>query len=445
MNKKMFGVVFISLILVIPLQVVVGVSLSGRARDSAIDVDPADYLDVIDMIHHINESLLSYYLEGLVDIGPRFVGSENCSEAALFLYYEFRKLGLDVQIEPWKFPRYSCQNVVATLEGTDKSSDAVVVVCAHYDTISQPKPYDRSPGALDDGTGVAAMLAIANICSHYSFNHTIRFAAVSGEEVGTFGSYADAKKAYEGNENIIAVLNIDTIGYANTTSTGKLLSSFAKDSSKWIISTANQVAEKYAEQLDITVENPLYYPADHDSYCDFGYCGVMFVQPLIDECHWIHTANDTLDKVNMSYFVKASKLLLATTVELALKPIDIQVRIVTPYEECIYITDRVVFPLIGFNLYRFGFRAMTYLLGKPIVRVNISTEEEIKSVHFGVDGFVLHIDHEPPYEWKIQRTLYSFFPLVGIHTLNVCVCTESGKNAYDEMDIFVLRPLLYRP
>jgi len=54
---------------------------------------------------------------------------------------------------------------------------------------------------------------------------------------------------------------------------------------------------------------------------------------------------------------------------------------------------------------------------------------------------LLHIDRDPPYEWKIQRTIYSFFPLMGIHTLDVCVSTESGKNAYDEMDIFVLRPL----
>lgn len=150
--KQQLKLFLVILMVVIPFQVAVGTSTCQISGDSKMELKTADYVDVIDMINQVNESLLSYYLEDLVEIGPWFVGSENCSEAALYLYYEFRKLGLDVQIEPWKFPRCSCQNVVATLKGTDRSSDAVVVVCAHYDTISHPKPYGISPGALDDVT-----------------------------------------------------------------------------------------------------------------------------------------------------------------------------------------------------------------------------------------------------------------------------------------------------
>ena len=67
--------------------------------------------------------------------------------------------------------------------GKNISSEAIYVVSAHYDCS------EGSMGANDDGSGVAGMLAIADILSKYSFNHTIQFIAFSGEEVGTLGSF----------------------------------------------------------------------------------------------------------------------------------------------------------------------------------------------------------------------------------------------------------------
>jgi len=446
MDKKIIGVVLVSMMIIIPIQSVLGTSQYQILSDGKRSTSTAGYVDIISMIDQVNETLLSYYLEGLVEIGPRFTGSENCSEAAFYLYYEFRKLGLDVNIEPWRYVKYSCQNVVATHYGADTSSDAVYVICAHYDTISYPEPNDRSPGANDDGSGVAAMLAIAKICSQYSFNHTIRFVALSGEEVGTFGSHADVKKAYEKNENIIAVLNIDGVGYANSTNDGKILRVLAKDRSKWIVSFSEQIAYKYKDYIDLNVQHTLYYPSDQDPYYDYGYEGVHYVQKItVDQIPWIHTPEDTLDKINYTYLMKVTKLLLAITAELANKPIDVQIRIVTPYEGSLYLFDRFVLQLPNFNLYTIGLRGMTYLLGTTVVSVNISTGEEVDAVYFGIDSNRWHVCSEPPYEWRIQRTNYSLlFPLIGKHTLNVCVTTNSGKYAYDEMDIFVLLPLIYK-
>ena len=62
----------------------VGTATCQISGDSKMDLKTAGYVAVIDMIRQVNESLLSYYLEELVEIGPRFVGSENCSEAALY-------------------------------------------------------------------------------------------------------------------------------------------------------------------------------------------------------------------------------------------------------------------------------------------------------------------------------------------------------------------------
>ena len=45
---------------------------------------------------------------------------------------------------------------------------------------------------------------------------------------------------------------------------------------------------------------------------------------------------------------------------------------------------------------------------------------------------------EPPYEWKIQRPVWSILPLIGKHKISVYVWTTDGKVAYDEMDIFII-------
>jgi len=393
-------------------------------------------LNITDLINIVNESILQYYLEKFVSFGPKDTGSENCTKTAEWIKQEFEYLGLYTYFDDWKLNKARDRNVISIKNGSDLTSDAVILICAHYDTIG------NSPGANDDGTGIAAMLAIANITRNYSFNNTIRFTALSGEEIGTFGSLADAQRAYKQDENIIAVLNIDTVGYANTTQDGKYILMSTPERAEWITLFSDQIAKKYEEQVGIIVQYiPNYRGSDHQAYIDYGYDGVGYVQPNPDQYHWMHTPEDTIDKINFSYFVKVTKLVLATAVELACKPIDVQIRLITPYEGYIYLAKYPIFRLPGFNLLRYGLRGMTYIIGKGLAKVNITTDEEIQYVIFVIDGDIWWIIREPPYEWTIQATPYSFFPIRGKHTLQVGVLTSSGKTAYDEMDIFVIKLL----
>ena len=127
----------------------------------------------------------------------------------------FTRWGLSVEFHNWTFDDFTDRNVVATLPGTDTSSNAIFIFCAHHDTVA------ISPGADDDGSGVAAVLATAKILSQYSFNYTIRFITFSGEEDGLYGSYMYAHNASQRGDNIVAVIDADMIGYANTTEGGR--------------------------------------------------------------------------------------------------------------------------------------------------------------------------------------------------------------------------------
>ena len=84
------------------------------------------------MINKINESILYNYIEQLTDIGPRYTGSENCKIAAKYINDEFENIGLYSFIQPWKYLRRKCQNVVATLNGTDiDNNDSSIMPCVN--------------------------------------------------------------------------------------------------------------------------------------------------------------------------------------------------------------------------------------------------------------------------------------------------------------------------
>ena len=71
---------------------------------------------------------------------------------------------------------------------------------------------DDSPGANDNASGVAGTLEAARILSQYTFNGSIVYAALAGEEQGLFGGKIMADAAQKDGWRLHAVLNNDMIG-----------------------------------------------------------------------------------------------------------------------------------------------------------------------------------------------------------------------------------------
>ena len=427
---KKSAIIFISILLLILFHSAIGIEQKSSINENNQMEFSCFDSNVPKMINTVNRSILFGYLEKIVSFGVRYVGSENVSRASEYINAEFQSLGLDSYIDYWKFPKFKCQNVIGIINGTDTSSDAVIVLTAHLDTTK------KSIGANDDGSGVATILTIANICSKYSFNHTIKFVIVSGEEEGLYGSFDYAEKAYFRNENIIANINLDTIG--NSTC-GNVIQAQQPDRSKWLFDYTKELNQKYDEFIDIRVQLDQYFPDDSQSFIDYGYDTISFVQPKVIE-YPFHTPEDTLDKIDYKYYENVTKIMLALTAELANKEINLQVRFETPMEGYIYIFNRPLLKLPGFNLIRTRFRAMTYLIGRPIAKINITTDEEISTVTYSIDGIMnlYGIFTKPPYDWKIQKNPMLLYRLKGIHKVGVLVTTISGKTAYDEMDFYAI-------
>ena len=145
-------------------------------------------LEIEHIIRQMDESMLSENIQKMQDFKTRYAyRGDKCSLAAEYISSVFERNGLEVEYDPFEYANYKMKNVVGTKPGVS-TSDAQVIICAHYDSISN-KPWVDAPGADDNGSGVAAVLAAAEILSDYDFNYTIKFITFSGEELGLNGSY----------------------------------------------------------------------------------------------------------------------------------------------------------------------------------------------------------------------------------------------------------------
>lgn len=111
-----------------------------------------------------------------IEIGERYVGIyPQLMTACNFISEEFTKAGYKVQRLEYKSRDVRVYNLVAEIVGS-KLPDEIVVVGAHYDT------FNGTPGANDNGSGTAAMLALARMFAGKTTDRTLRFVALTNEE-----------------------------------------------------------------------------------------------------------------------------------------------------------------------------------------------------------------------------------------------------------------------
>jgi len=119
--------------------------------------------------------------------------------------------GHEIRRQPYRVGGKICENVEAEVRGSRRPDD-IMVIGAHYDTVQ------GSPGANDNASGVAAMLALARAFAKATPACTLRFIAFANEEPPLFqteymGSRVYAKRSRERGERITLMLSLETIGY----------------------------------------------------------------------------------------------------------------------------------------------------------------------------------------------------------------------------------------
>ncbi|MDJ0568868.1 MAG: M20/M25/M40 family metallo-hydrolase [Pleurocapsa sp. MO_192.B19] len=159
-----------------------------------------------------------------IKIKSRHIHSPDISLVTEALAKDLEKIGdghFRIRMDRFVHEGRELDNVEAELRGSE--SEEIVLVTAHLDSTaaSSDHPYnpeqDPAPGADDDASGVAAVLAIANVIQQLAAikppKRTIRFVLFNAEEHGLAGSKAYARTQAALAAPIIGVYQMDMIGY----------------------------------------------------------------------------------------------------------------------------------------------------------------------------------------------------------------------------------------
>jgi Zn-dependent M28 family amino/carboxypeptidase len=240
---------------------------------------------------------------------------EALEGAAQYISGQLTASGYTARRQTFELAKLPMSNVEGVLEGTSRASE-IVVVGAHYDSVS------GCPGANDNGTGVAAVLELAQRLARTPRARTIRFVAFVNEEPPFFqtehmGSavYANAAKAR--GDRIAGMLSLETMGYYSDEPGSQRypapMGALYPDVGNFIGFVANvgsarlllQARRAFKQRTSFPVQSaaaPAGIPgvgwSDHWSFWQAGYPAMMVTDTAPFRYPWYHTPDDTPDKID---------------------------------------------------------------------------------------------------------------------------------------------------
>jgi hypothetical protein len=194
----------------------------------------------------------------------------------------------------------------------------VVIVGAHYDSYSTAAS-TSAPGADDNASGTAAVMEMARVLSGYSFDFTIRLIAFSAEEWGLYGSRHYAQAARLAGEQIVGVVNLDMIGYAD--GLPEDLDVIVNRPSEWLGDAFLTTSDRYAPMPLVKVVNASFTYSDHSPFWDQGYAALCGIEDAVVHNPYYHKPTDVFETLDMDFAVASTRAALALVAALA-QPYD---------------------------------------------------------------------------------------------------------------------------
>jgi hypothetical protein len=288
-----------------------GIRMPGRNPPRASEL-PAS---VLDLRNELEQSVRQ--LAGV--IGERNLEHYRQLDAAAdFIERSFRQAGLEPRRDGYEVRGRAVHNIEAEIRG--ESTD-IVLVGAHYDSAS------GTPGANDNATGVAALLALAQRFAGRPGKATLRFVAFVNEESPYFqtpemGSMVYATRSRQRGDRIVAMISLETIGYFSDEPSSQsyplsVLDAFYPKTGNFIGIVGNLSSRSLVRRAIATFREEGKIPAegaalpaavagvgwsDHWAFWQNGYRAIMITDTALFRYPHYHRETDTPDKLDYDRF-----------------------------------------------------------------------------------------------------------------------------------------------
>ena len=271
-----------------------------------------------------NELVLRAELKADVQALAGDIGERNMSHypqllaAADFIESSLARSGLSPRRDSYELRGRACHNIEVEIRGT---APEILVVGAHYDSVL------GSPGANDNASGVAALLALARRFAGKPCAQSLRFVAFVNEEPPYFqteemGSFVYAKRCKERGDRISGMISLETIAYFSDApgsqkypsaglgffypSKGNFIG-FASDTrSRSLLRAAVSAFRKTAKLPCEGASLPAIIPgigwSDHWAFWQCGYPAIMITDTAPFRYPHYHERTDTPDKLDYDRF-----------------------------------------------------------------------------------------------------------------------------------------------
>lgn len=252
-------------------------------------------------------------LAKLTSLATRHSTSTAYVEAATWARTQFKNMGYTTRVQTVAVNGGKSQNIIADKLGKGSGTRQVVIVTAHLDSINLAGgPTASAPGADDNGSGSAGLLEIARVFQDHAGSHDLRLILFGGEEQGLFGSkhyVASVTKAEK--KRIRAVVNMDMIGVSNSTPHSVLIE--GSPISKSIISGLSKAAGTFTQLKVETSLTP--FASDHVPFINAQVPAVLTIEGADSTNKNIHSADDTLDKIDPEIALEILRMNVAFVAE----------------------------------------------------------------------------------------------------------------------------------
>lgn len=245
--------------------------------------------------------------------------------AAAYIEAQFRAAGCTVHDQPYQVQNQSVRNLIAEIPGRQRAEE-IVVIGAHYDSVI------GTPGANDNGSGVAVLLELARQFCAAAPSRTLRLVAFVNEEppffqTGEMGSLVYASAARTRQERIVAMVSLETLGYYSDAEGSQSfpwlpLRLIYPTRGNFIAFVANLPSRKLLQQALAAFRRSTSFPAqglvapewipgvdwsDQWSFWRQGYPAIMVTDTAPFRYPHYHAATDTPDRLNYQALARVTE------------------------------------------------------------------------------------------------------------------------------------------